>query len=117
MRWSLLFHLLLCALLSVQRPSVLLRDGRWLQPASALNSQSPISEQLVEEEELHAIRSVARPRLKALAGTHPPKRPERGARVMKGGLPERCCDAAEAHWREALLPRRGPLDDEPPPRA
>jgi hypothetical protein len=112
--WSRLLHLLLCTLLLAQQPSVLLRDGRWLQPTSVLDPQGPGDEGPLEEVELHALGSTCGARLKALARSQPDERPARPARWRDTGPHARCCDTAEAHWREALLPRRSPLDDEPP---
>jgi hypothetical protein len=112
LRRILILHLLLSGLLSLQQPSVLVRNGPWLQ--ATLDAQGASDEQLLEEEEkVPAVHSTYRVRRKACAPWRPDVLPARPMRSREAGVSPRGCDTAAAHWRAALLPSRSPLDDEP----
>ncbi|MET0404139.1 MAG: hypothetical protein ABW123_17135 [Cystobacter sp.] len=117
MRWLPVFNLWLCALLSLQQPSVLVRTGAWIQAQSRMDAQDPPVTQILEEEKLTGLRTSGPARLKARVVKPWRQAPEAvrfaSARVAVFPLPV-VSDFAWQHWRAALLPPRVPLSDEHP---
>jgi len=114
-RWIPFFHLWLCALLSLQQPSVLVQTGARLQGVPVGEVQDGPAAGPVEETELPGLNSGTRPRFKATAPrrwrtqrVRPvlPASQAATAPAPHGGSP------ALAHWRAAQLPPRVPPEDE-----
>ena len=118
MRWIVLLHLWLSAVLSIQQPYVLVRAERGeARTADARGAPStPWSE---DEDEVPALRSGTPQDLRAShEAPHEPLVSRPGVRVewdREQRAPDGC-DTARCHWRAVQLPPLGPLEGEPPER-
>lgn len=108
-------QLLLCALLSLQQPSVLVQAGLWQQCTQALEIEDPPRPTLVEKAELPGLRSGSQLRWTAGASRRwrlePRYESQSGSRVA-AAPPAHGTHIAVERWRAALMPPRVPPDDE-----
>ncbi|OJH35679.1 hypothetical protein [Cystobacter ferrugineus] len=108
-------QLWLCALLSLQQPSVLVQAGLWQRCTQALEVEDPPRPTLVEKAELPGLRSGSLERWTAAAARRwrmQPRHEPRPARRVAAVLPSHETHTALARWRAALMPPRVPPDDE-----
>ncbi|ATB39208.1 hypothetical protein CYFUS_004649 [Cystobacter fuscus] len=108
-------QLLLCALLSLQQPSVLVQAGFWQRCAQGLEVEDSPRPTLAERAELPGLRSGCQMRWSAGAARRwrlEPRHESRPESRVAAALPSHETHIAVARWRAALMPPRVPPDDE-----
>ncbi|WP_043434262.1 hypothetical protein [Cystobacter fuscus] len=108
-------QLLLCALLSLQQPSVLVQAGLWQRCTQGLEVEDTPRPTLAEKAELPGLRSGCQPRWTAGAARRwrlEPRRESRSRNRVAVAPRSAGTHTAVARWRAALMPPRVPPDDE-----
>ncbi|MFY0576521.1 hypothetical protein ACN28S_21175 [Cystobacter fuscus] len=106
---------LLCALLSLQQPSVLVQAGFWQRGTQGLEVEDPPRPTLAEKAELPGLRSGCQLRWSAGAARRwrlEPRYESRSENRVAAAPPSHETHTAVARWRAALMPPRVPPDDE-----